>query len=83
MKQDSVHNNLCTLFTKYPELKDGSNDDVIDAYKEEFGRETASESIARAWRKLKEMGMYRSSEDVENAKRQSEKEYREYYGKGF
>ncbi len=76
-----MHNLLCELFQTNPELVNGSNDDVVDAFKDKFGRQYASESITRCWRKLKELNMYRpTNQNVILRKEEKEKLFRKHYG---
>jgi hypothetical protein len=82
-KFETIHNKLAELFLKQPDLVNGSNDDVVDAYRDKFDREgerTPSESITRAWRKGKEQGLWLSSPNIQKDKYRKEEEFRKHYG---
>jgi hypothetical protein len=83
---ETTNNNLCYLFNKKPDLVNGTNEDLIEAYREEFefncpkGFRTASESITRAWRKLKEQGLYKPTDlNMIAIRKQRERQFHEYY----
>ncbi len=81
---NTIHNKLCEVFEKYPELKESTNDDVVEAYREMHDREgerTPSESITRAWRHLKSLGFYRGNITTQEGKYKKEEQFRKHYGK--
>ncbi len=50
----SVEDNVRFLLTKYPELRDGKNEDVIKKYHIVIDGSRSSETIVRVLRKVKE-----------------------------
>jgi hypothetical protein len=77
---DSTHNKLVYLLSKYQNLKDETNQEIIDAYVLEFGKANA-ETIVRTLRKLRELGFYHSKdESVNEGRTQKERAFNEYFG---
>lgn len=81
-KFNTVRNKIIGLIENRPELKNAKNDEIVDSFRETYSdHQTASESITRSLRKIREDGFLRPSDDLQRAKDEAEQDYRKYYGK--